>query len=375
MSDLNMIRENIDKTDQEIIKLLEKRIGLAKEVADYKLKTGKAVFDPVREAEKLERVRRLVEADENKADIAKIFEQIMQNSRKIQYRQLEENGQSKLDPYEIMDEVRKDGVKVAYQGIEGAYSHIAARRFFGSGADTYKVNTWRDAIKEVLEDKADFAVLPIENSTAGSVTEIYDLLFEYPVYIVAETFVKINHALLGLPGARISDIKKVYSHPQAFFQCDGFLEKHKDWERKTTSNTALSAKLIKELGSVENAAIASEEAALYGLDILEKNINDLKNNTTRFVIIFGKRRFRKDAGKVSVIFETANEKGSLYNLLSPIVSNDLNMIKIESRPMHSKVWDSRFFVDFEGNLRDVAVKNALRAIYEESKYMRLLGNY
>lgn len=126
MSDLNMIRENIDKTDQEIIKLLEKRIGLAKEVADYKLKTGKAVFDPVREAEKLERVRRLVEADENKADIAKIFEQIMQNSRKIQYRQLEENGQSKLDPYEIMDEVRKDGVKVAYQGIEGAYSHIAA---------------------------------------------------------------------------------------------------------------------------------------------------------------------------------------------------------------------------------------------------------
>lgn len=375
MSDLNVIRENIDKTDREIIKLLEKRIGLAREVADYKLETGKAVFDPEREKDKLYRVKALVEADENKEDIAKIFEQIMQNSRKIQYRQLEENGKSKLDPYEAVDHIETKGSKVVYQGIEGAYSHIATRKFFGFDVDAFNVKSWRDAIKAVVDGDADFAVLPIENSTAGSVNEVYDLLFEYPVYIVAETFVEINHALLGLTGAKISDIKRVYSHPQAFFQCDGFLENHKVWDRETTSNTALSAKLVKELDNIENAAIASEEASLYGLDILEKDINDLKNNTTRFVILSKDRKFTKNAKRVSIIFETANEKGSLYNLLSPIVNNDLNMIKIESRPIHSKRWDFRFFVDFEGNLNDVAVKNALRAIYEESKYMRLLGNY
>lgn len=375
MSDLNVIRENIDKTDREIIKLLEKRIGLAREVADYKLETGKAVFDPEREKEKLSRVKSLVEANENKADIAKIFEQIMQNSRKIQYRQLEENGKSKLDPYEAVDYIEVKGGKVVYQGIEGAYSHIAARKFFGVDVNAFNVKSWRDAIKAVVNEEADFAVLPIENSTAGSVNEVYDLLFEYPVYIVAETFVEIKHALLGLPGANISDIKRVYSHPQAFFQCDSFLENHKGWYKETTSNTALSAKIVKELGSIENAAIASEEACLYGLDIIEKDINDLKNNTTRFVIVSNSRKFTNNAKKVSIIFETANEKGSLYNLLSPIVNNDLNMIKIESRPIHSKCWDFRFFVDFEGNLNDVSVKNAIRAIYEESKYMRLLGNY
>ena len=211
MLDLDEIRKKIDAADTEIVRLLEQRIGLAKEVAAYKIGSGKKVYDSVREKEKLARVESLVENTENVADIRKVFEQIMLDSRKIQYRELELNGKSMLDPYETIDDIPRDGVKVVYQGVPGAYAYIAMKRFFKDPSDAHSVNTWREALEEVVSGKSDFAVLPLENSTAGSVTEVYDLLSEYPVYIVAEEFVEIDHALLGVPGTGISDIKKVYS--------------------------------------------------------------------------------------------------------------------------------------------------------------------
>ena len=291
-------------------------------------------------------------------------------------RELEKNGMSMLDPYETVDEIPKKDVKVVYQGVPGAYAYIAMKRFFGEEAQELSVRTWRDALEMITGGQADFAVLPLENSTAGSVTEVYDLLSDYPVYIVAEEFVEIDHNLLALPGADIEDIRTVYSHAQALFQCASFLEEHKDWDKISTPNTAASAKKVNEDGDKTCCAIASKEAGdLYGLKILKEKINDLTGNTTRFVIVTKERRFRKNAGKVSVIFETPNEKGTLYNLLSQIVYNDLNMMKIESRPLRSKKWDSRFFVEFEGNLEDPGVKYALRGMYEEAKSMRLLGNY
>ncbi len=378
MYNLDEIRKNIDATDREIVKLLERRISLAKDVAAYKKDNGKKVFDTVREQEKLAGVQSLAQDEENASDIQKIFEQIMLDSRKIQYRELEKNGMSMLDPYEIFDDIPRSGVKVVYQGVPGAYAHIAARHFFKENDDgnIHNVQTWRDVMEEVSSGRSEFGVLPIENSTAGSVTQVYDLLDEYPVYIVAEECVEIDHALLGLPGTRIDAIEKVYSHAQAFFQCGEYLEKYPGWEKITTQNTALSAKMVSESGDNKLAAIASTDAAdVYGLEVLKEKINDLQGNTTRFIVVSKERRFLKRADKVSVVFETPNERGTLYNLLSSIVYNDLNMTKIESRPLRSKKWDSRFFVDFEGNLSDPAVKNALRGMYEEAKSMRLLGNY
>ncbi len=376
MFDLNEIRKNIDATDREIIRLLERRIGYSKEVAAHKKDVGKKVYDGDRERQKLEGIGNIIEKEDNLADIQKIFEQIMLDSRKIQYRELEKNGMSMLDPYETVDEIPKKDVKVVYQGVPGAYAYIAMKRFFGEEAQELSVRTWRDALEMITGGQADFAVLPLENSTAGSVTEVYDLLSDYPVYIVAEEFVEIDHNLLALPGADIEDIRTVYSHAQALFQCASFLEEHKDWDKISTPNTAASAKKVNEDGDKTCCAIASKEAGdLYGLKILKEKINDLTGNTTRFVIVTKERRFRKNAGKVSVIFETPNEKGTLYNLLSQIVYNDLNMMKIESRPLRSKKWDSRFFVEFEGNLEDPGVKYALRGMYEEAKSMRLLGNY
>ena len=254
------------------------------------------------------------------------------------------------------------------------------RRFFGKDVNNFAVPTWRDAMEAVKNGEADYAVLPIENTTAGCVADVYDLIQEYDNYIIAETFVKVEHALLGLEGTDIDKVTTVYSHPQGFMQCEKFLSKHKDWQQISQANTAGSAKKVLEENDKTHVAIASEEAAeVYNLSVLAKKINDLDNNTTRFVIVTNTRKFVKNAKKMSIVFETANEPGTLYNLLSHIIYNGLNMNKIESRPIEGNVegkrWNFRFFVDFTGNIDDPRVMNALRGIEEEAESIKLLGNY
>ena len=231
------------------------------------------------------------------------------------------------------------------------------------------------ALNMVKNKEADYGVLPIENSTTGSVVGVYDLLQEYDNYIIAETFVNIDHVLVGLKGTDINKVTTVYSHPQGIMQCDHFLNTHKDWQRIHQANTAMAAKMLLSENDHTHVAISSKKAAqIYGLEVLETGIADLSNNTTRFVIITNERRFLKNANKTSIVFETANEAGTLYNLLSHIIYNGLNMYKIESRPA-DKQWDYKFFVDFEGNIDDPRVMNALRGIQEEAKSIKLLGNY
>ena len=252
--------------------------------------------------------------------------------------------------------------------------------FFGKDVDNFNVPTWRECMEAVKYGNADYAVLPIENSNAGIVADVYDLLQEYDNYIIAETYVKIEHLLLGLPGTDLENVTAVYSHPQGLMQCDRFLDTHKDWQRISQANTALAAKMIFQEHNKTHVAIASKEAAeLYGLDILKRGITDQEGNTTRFVIVTNTRKFVKNAQKMSIVFETANEAGTLYNLLSHIIYNGLNMNKIESRPIEGNVagkrWNFRFFVDFTGNIDDPRVMNALRGIEEEAESIKLLGNY
>lgn len=376
MLDLQEIRNEIDCVDRELVKLFEKRMELTTNVAKYKIETGKKVLDPEREQQKLAAIEQLVSNDMNKRSINEIFTQIMANSRKYQYMLLESMGQTLREDYEALDELPVAGCRVVYQGVPGAYAYIAVKRFFGEDVDHYNVKTWRDAMEAVKHGEADYAVLPIENSTAGIVSDVYDLLQEYNNFIVAETYVKVEHALLGLPGASVSDIKQVYSHAQALMQCRSFLNAHQEWQTSEMINTAVSAKKVMEDGDKSQAAIASVEAAkLYGLDILQEKINTDDNNTTRFVIISNKRAFLKNAGKVSICFETEHTAGSLYDMLSHIIYNGLNMTKIESRPIEGKAWQFRFFIDFMGNIDDASVMNALRGIEEEAMNIKLLGNY
>lgn len=376
MLDLEEIRKKIDRIDSQLIELFEERMELCEKVAQYKIEVGKKVLDEEREKAKLEAVQAMVQNPSNVHAIDDLFSQIMANSRKMQYRLLEETTQTLREPYEAIEAIDKKSCTVVYQGVPGAYSYIAMKRFFGKEVKNFAVATWRDAMEAVKEGKADYAVLPIENSTAGIVADVYDLLQEYNNYIIAETYVKVEHALLGLPGTDLDKVTTVYSHPQGLMQCEGFLMQHKDWQQISQSNTAGSAKKVLEEKDLTHVAIASEEAAeVYGLTVLKNKINDLDNNTTRFVIVTKTRKFVKNAQKMSIVFETANKTGTLYNLLSHIIYNGLNMNKIESRPIEGRTWEFRFFVDFEGNIDDASVMNALRGIEEEAVSIKLLGNY
>ena len=275
-----------------------------------------------------------------------------------------------------MDEIPKKNVRVEFQGVEGAYSHIATLQYFGDDVDAYHVVNWEDAMQAVESGEADYAVLPIENSSAGAVSDNYDLLIKYHNYIVAETYVTVNHALLGLPGARLEDIHTVFSHPQALMQSSEYLNSNRQWNQVSVKNTAVAAKKVLEDGDVTQAAVASETAGrLYGLKVLKSSINYNKNNTTRFIILAKKPLYREAADKVSICFEAPHRSGSLYNLLGNFIFNNVNMVMIESRPIPGRNWEYRFFVDIEGNLSQPAVVNALNGIRSEAAVLRILGNY
>ena len=231
-------------------------------------------------------------------------------------------------------------------------------------------------MEAIEEGAADYAVLPIENSTAGAVNEVYDLLVEFENYIVGEVIIPITHTLAGLPGTQLSELKRVYSKAEALMQTTGFLEEHSDWQQISVANTAIAAKKILDDQDRTQAAVCSAYAAkVYGLEVLEDNINDESGNCTRFIIVTNQKVFLKGAKKISICFEVPHESGSLYHLLSHFIYNDLNMSKIESRPIEGRSWEYRFFVDFEGNLEEPGVKNALRGLREESRSLKILGNY
>jgi chorismate mutase/prephenate dehydratase len=357
------------------VALYEKRMDVCKEVAGYKIDTGKKVFDRQREQEKLAKVKNLTHNDFYARGAAELFELLMSVSRKLQYRMLTENGVQGRLPFIGVDELDIQKARVVFQGADGAYSQAAMMKYFGNQIKSFHVDTFREAMEAIDEGAADFAVLPIENSTAGIVSENYDLLAEFEEYIVGEQIIKIEHCLLGLPGTKMEDIKTVYSHPQSLMQSAKFLSEH-DWQLISMQNNAFAAKKVASDGRMDQAAVASEHAAeIYGLKVLKKGVNQSGSNSTRFIIVTNQRIFLRDAKKISICFEVPHESGSLYHVLSHFIYNDLNMTRIESRPIPERSWEYRFFVDFEGNLADEAVKNALRGIREEAIGLRILGNY
>lgn len=370
------MRGRLDVIDTQLVKLLEERLEICGEIAGYKIETGKAVFDKEREKQKIASVRELAHGSFNEQAAEELFAQMMTISRRLQYQILEQRGKKVETGFSVTEGLKKEGARVVYQGVEGAYSHEATLRYFGEGADAYHVRTWEDAMRDVETGKADYAVIPIENSSAGAVSDNYDLLIQHQNVIVAEIFLPVNHALLGLPGASLEDIQVVYSHPQALMQCSRYLNAHENWKQISVENTAVAAKRVIEDSDIHYAAVASETAAkLYGLSVLAPSINHSKNNTTRFIILSRDKVYCKDAGKVSICFELPHKSGTLYNMLGNFIYNGVNMVMIESRPIPGRNWEYRFFVDIEGNLSDNAIQNALKSISEEAANMRILGNY
>lgn len=373
--DLGQLRDEIDIIDQKIVELYEKRMDICSHVAEYKIATGKKVFDKTREEEKIRKVKSMTHNAFNSHGVEELFEQIMSMSRKLQYQLLAQHGCIGRLPFIGVDELETRKVRVVFQGAEGAYSQAAMAQYFGDEINSFHVDTFREAMSAIDEGSADFAVLPIENSTAGIVSEIYDLLVEFENYIVGEQIIKIEHCLLGLPGTDMEKIERVYSHPQSLMQSARFLSAY-GWQQISMQNNAFAARKIKNDKDTTQVAVASEYAGrIYGLEVLKKGVNQSDSNSTRFIIVTNQKIFRKDAGKISICFEVPHESGSLYHMLSHFIYNNLNMTKIESRPIEDRNWEYRFFVDFEGNLADGAVKNALRGLRDEARNMKILGNY
>ncbi len=376
METLEKLREKLDEIDGQITDLYEKRMKVCEAVGEYKVSAGRKVFDRQREREKLIEVASRVNGDFNKKGIQELYQQLMSMSRKLQYQQLVEAGALGRLPFIRIDDLDKKNARVVFQGTEGAYSQAAMQQFFGEDVNSFHVRTFRDAMEAIEEGAADYAVLPIENSTAGPVIEMYDLLDEFENYIVAETILPIVHTLSGLPGAKLSDIQRVYSKTEALMQTSRFLDEHSDWQRISVVNTAIAARKVLKEQDISQAAVCSAYAAkVHGLEVLVDEINDVADNSTRFIVVTNQKVFLKNASKISIRFELPHQSGSLYRILSHFIYNDLNMSKIESRPIKGRPWEYCFFVDFEGNLEDAAVKNAIRGLREEAQNLKILGNY
>lgn len=373
---LKQYRDELDDIDSKIVSLFEERMRISEEVAKDKIQSGKRVLDKKREQEKLTALSSMTDSEFNRRGVIELYEQIMAISRKRQYQLMDEAGELHGQSFIPVDTLMDSKTRVAYQGAPGAYSEIAMKKFFGEDIDCIRVETFRDAMSSIEEGACDYAVLPIENSTAGIVSQIYDLLFEFENYIVGEEIIPIRHCLMGVPGATEDTIQVVYAHPQSLMQSEKYLSSHPSWEQVGMQNNAYAAQKVAQDSDIKKGAIASKGAAeKYGLQIIREGINDTDTNSTRFIIVTSRKIFLRAAKKISIVIEVEHESGALYRALSHFIYNDLNMTKIESRPIRDRSFEYRFFIDFDGNFQDSSVRNALRGLRDETKSLKVLGNY
>ena len=372
--DLKTLREEIDRIDRGLVELYERRMQAASEVAAYKRAQGLPVLDKGREEEKLRSVETLVTSEADRPGVRELFSLLMAMSRMRQY---EERAIGPMElPLREVPELLTQGKRVVYQGTEGAFAHLACLGFFGEDVDCHPVPTWRKAMEEVKDGSSDLAVLPFENSTAGIVSENYDLLVEYQATVVGEYLLPVEHCLLGVPGAALPEITRVYSHPQALLQCSHSLDALPGVARVETTNTAVAARKVSEEKDPSQAAIASEvTAGLYGLTVLRKGFQDAAGNVTRFIVVTKEKIFVEGATKLLLSFELPDESGSLFQTLRHFSIQELNMSHIVSRPLPERNWEYRFFIALEGNLRERRVADLLTALSQETRNLIILGNY
>ena len=376
MKSLEEIRTELDQIDNNMVKLFEDRMKLCEEVARYKIQNKMKVLDRSREEQKLDAVAEKTNSEFNRVCIKEVYRQLMAMSRKLQNNIIAEENPCDSGEFSVVEKLQSEGKPLVFQGMEGSYSQAALQQYFGDHRQVFHVDTFKEAFENIENGDALYAVLPMENSSSGAVHQVFDLLMEHDAYIVDEIYLPVKHALAVVPGTTFSDISKVFSHPQGLMQCSKYLEQHNNWQQIGIDNTAFAAMKIAKDKDRSQAAICSEYAAeIYGLEILQKGLNQEADNTTRFVVISNRKIYRKCAEKICICFEILHESGSLYRMLSNFIYNNINMTKIESRPVEGKKFEYSFFVEFEGNLGDPGVLSALNGIREESAKFKILGNY
>lgn len=372
MDTLDDLRRRIDETDRQLLETLALRLKFVAEVGRLKSKGVPFLRDHARESALLARVD--AQAKELGLDsfrATEIFREVIAMSVKAQEEAL-------LDRKAAARSLG-NAHRVAFQGAEGAYSHIAARKYFGAAATDFAgFPTFAAALAEAERGDAGYAFLPIENTTAGSINETYDLIRHTDLKIVGEEILEVRHCLLALPGASLDGIRRVTSHPQALAQCGRFLGQLPGVAAVPYVDTAEAARFVKESGDLALAAIASEEAgALHGLSVLARDLADQEENWTRFVVVSAIpiTLDPRIPAKTSLVFSTPHRHGALAHCLNVLDAHGLNLTKLESRPVPRHPWEYLFYVDFEGASGEDAASRAIAALSAECPYLKVLGSY
>ena len=367
--DLKQLRDGIDDVDSEILSLFLKRMELCRGVADYKKEHNMPVFQGGREQQIIDRIVELT-ADKNlEKGTSALFTTIMDISKILQNRTILKENRD----YNYTAPDFAGAKKIGCQGTSGANSEAAAKQVFGDREFTF-YPSFEEVFKAVQSGEADYGVLPVQNSTAGSVDSTYDLMAKYPFYIVKMVTLEINHCLAAKKGTKLEDITCVYSHRQALSQCEVFLSKT-GLKKHEYSNTATAAEKV--LNSDEPiAAICSVDCAeKLGLEVIARDIADCTINRTQFIIIAKDMQVAEDSDAVSVMLTIPHTEGSLYRLLTKFYVNNMNLLRIESRPIRDGSFDVMFFLDFSGKMSDPNVEAVLRDLAENLEDFRCIGTF
>jgi len=370
---LEDLRKLLDQADEKIVRTLAERQELVQAISDLKIDENSNIRDENREEELLKRITELArEEGLDRYFAEQIFKDIIQHSVRFQTHSL-------VDHHNL--EGGQDSVSVAYQGTDGAFSHQAAYRHFEerySEVECIGYDTFEEAARAVEQEKADYAILPIENTTAGSINQTYDILGEGKLHIVGEEAIRIIHCLLAIEEVPIERIKRIISHPQALAQCSHFLSKLHRCKVESYLDTAMSAKKVVEDGDLSQAAIAGSYAAqLYGLEILKRDLANQSKNFTRFVIV-SRDEISVDTQipcKTSLLMTTSHDKGSLISCLRVLEEHGINMAKLESRPKPNEPWKYLFYLDIEANVDDSDTHAALEELRKQADSLKVLGCY
>ena len=374
VDDLESLRARIDETDRRLLETLAVRLAQVAEVGRLKAKGAPFLRDLDREARLLARVEAISrELGLDPFRATEIFREIIAMSVKVQEEAL-------LDR-KVKERALGNARRVAFQGAEGAYSHLAARKYFGDREGEMEFHgfpTFARALHEAESGAAGYVLLPIENTTAGSINETYDLLRHTDLRIVGEEILEVRHCLLSLPGASLSGITRVVSHPQALSQCSRFFAELPGITAVPFVDTAEAARHVKETGDPALAAIASEEAGQHhGLQVLQRDVADQEENWTRFVLVSAVAITPdpRIPTKTSLVFSTPHRHGALAHCLNLLDAHGLNLTKLESRPVPRHPWEYLFYVDFEGPETEDAATRAIAALSAECPYLKVLGSY
>ena len=375
--DLKELRAQIDEIDDELVKLFCKRMDIAAQVADYKKENGLPIFVPAREREKLLDVSQKA-GPEMAAYTRTLYSMLFELSRS--YQKKRNGGNPEL--YEKISQAIRETpalfpqeAMVACQGVEGAYSQLACEKIFKSPMIRY-FETFDQVFNAIDQGLCKYGVLPIENSTAGSVTKVYDLMLQHDFYIVRSFRLKIDHNLLAAPGAKLEDIREIYSHEQAISQCGGFLHSLKNVHVVAVANTAVAAQMVASSGRRDVAAISSRSCMeLYGLQNLASSIQDKGNNRTRFICISKNMEIYPGADKTSIMMVLNHKPGALYKVLARIYALGINVTKLESRPIPERDFEFMFYFDLETSIYSQEFQELMGELEDFCEEFKYLGSF